>query len=546
MTSSIPSKVLVLGTLFLTYSCQSTLQPKDEPSISRASKDPTPYTLNNSSTPTLLNFDELTTLLKTYGQETKASQKADKLFSTPYIDNSHYQKHGLAKPNTYTKIGKALRISTWNIEKSRKVSEVANALTSEKYFISQLKDKTVNNKKRLTEALRQRTALAASDILLCQEMDIGHCRSHYLFAAKHLADKLGMNFVYAPQQLEVDPVYLGQKHITFDNKNLSDDDCHLTHAKRDQYKGVFGVAVMSRYPIKRVQVFPLKSQPYDWYTGEIKKPDFLEKLRRLTSEKVFKSKISREVKVGGRGFTRVDLHVPGVPHETISVINIHLEIKVQPKQRHEQMKEILAYIADIKNPVVMAGEFNNSTHDVSSTSIKRASKRTATNPQNILSAVMHFADVNMVGQIRRSFNLIKNFKNPLALHTPAILPNKRQSLFKLIENYRFNDGGAFDFRGDRDKSANKNPGVLANSNQRNLFKGFTFTFKVPKSRGPLGRDRLDWIFVKSFLTHPKDPEGSYQLAPHYGQTFQAMNKTAKDQYSDHDPISILLPLEEQE
>ena len=134
-------------------------------------------------------------------------------------------------------------------------------------------------------------------------------------------------------RLEIDPVYLDADDVTFDNQNLADHQCDNHDGQLKDYKGVFGVAVMSRYPIKRVQVFPLKNQPYDWYTGEIKKPDFLEKLRRYGTEKIFRFRAVREVKTGGRGFTRVDLHVPGIPHETLTVINIHLEIKTPPKQR---------------------------------------------------------------------------------------------------------------------------------------------------------------------------------------------------------------------
>jgi len=539
------SLCLLGSCLLLLHSCNGILPKASEASISRAVKDPEPYEIVEKSGPTLLDFDELTILLKQHGDDTAASKKMDKLFSTPFIDNTQFKKHGMPKPIHYENFGDTLRISTWNIEKSKNIAAAANALTSEKDFKKGLKLKVLSSEKKLSNALRQRATLAASDVLLCQEMDIGHCRSDYLFAAKHLADKLGMNFVYAPQQLEIDPVYLGLKdEVTFDNKDLSEDTCGPSCENHKKYKGVFGVAVLSRYPIKRVQVFPLKNDPYDWYAGEIQKPDFLEKLRRYGSKKVFNFKPVREVKVGGRGFTRVDLHVPGIPHETLSVINVHLEIKCRPKKRVEQLKEILSYIDDIKNPVVMAGDFNNAARDISSTSVSKASKRAALDPRNIATVGLRVIDATTVSQVRTFLNGFKNFNNPLAVNVPVIFPNTRKSLFTTIKKYRFKDGGAFDFRGDIDRSAYGVSGTLSNSNQRTFWKGFTVTFSTPRSYGPYGCDRLDWIFVKSFLTSPEDEEGSYKLAPHFGETLKQFNKGLEHPLSDHSPITTLLPLNE--
>jgi len=415
--------------LVLLCSCLSSNRRHVESNISRGPDDPNPYNIVTQSSPKLLSFDELTGLLKEPGKNTEASQKAATLFSSPFIDNTHFKKHGIPKPKYYQNLGPSLRISTWNIEKSIKIANVATALSSEIAFKANLKLKTLKKKSSLEAALRQRAALAASDVLLSQEMDIGHCGSEYLFAAKHLAQKLGMNFVYAPQQLEIDPVYLGVNDADFKNKALSANKCGNVARNSEDYKGIFGVAVLSRYPIKRVQVFPLKNQPYDWHTGEIRNPDFLENLRRYGAKKLFKFRTTREVKIGGRGFTRVDLHVPGIPHETLTVINTHLEIKAPPKQRLVQLKEILSYMADIQNPVVMAGDFNNASRDVSATSVIRASSRTASNPNNILSTGLRLAKVNIFSRARALVNSGKNFKNPLAWHIPYVLPNKKKSLF---------------------------------------------------------------------------------------------------------------------
>ena len=197
---------LITYCLLLTLSCQPSSRCQTTSNISRAEKDPDHYQIITKSTPNLLNFDELSSLLREHGKDTEASKKAEKLFSSPFIDNTHFKKHGLPKFTNYEKLGPSLRVSTWNIEKSIQISNVAQVLSSEASFKKNLSPKVLSDQYTHDEALRQRAALAASDILLCQEMDIGHCRSEYLFAAKHLAQKLGMNFVYSPQQLEIDPI----------------------------------------------------------------------------------------------------------------------------------------------------------------------------------------------------------------------------------------------------------------------------------------------------------------------------------------------------
>ena len=529
------------GVLLLT-ACQTTNYQKLD--ISEEVKDPTPDQILIDQAPELLNSKELESLLRHKDKVTEASLKADRLFNSAFIDNSHYRSNGLPQHNLDPLLGPSIRLSTWNIEKSIHVNKAAEALSAEESFIEHLSSRALKNKRVYSKAVRQRATLAASDILLLQEIDIGHCRSDYLFAAQKLAHKMGMNYVYAPQQLEIDPVYLGVDNIEFGNKAVDHRTCKLDQEGVEEYRGVFGVAVLSRYPIKRVEVFPLKNQPYDWYDREIVKPDILEETRRFGAQTLFKAKPLREVKYGGRGFTRVDLHVPDVPHETISVINVHLEIKAEPKRRVEQLTEILSYISDIENPVVMAGDFNSASRDLSATSIIRAASRAAKDPWNLTSAGLFLLDVTGVYQLRNLVNGVKNFQDPLAIGVPLILPNKKKSLFKLIENYRFKDGGAFDFRGDAKRSINGSPKVLSNSNQRSLFKGFTNTFSVPKPIGPIGRDRLDWIFVKSFLNHPKAKDGPYKLAPHFGETLNLMNTAVKSKYSDHHPITTIIPLTE--
>ncbi|MDC0088107.1 endonuclease/exonuclease/phosphatase family protein [Akkermansiaceae bacterium] len=538
-------KTLPLLAIAGLVSCQSLsdLRTGSSRIITSSVQDASPVKIVKRSGPDLLTYNELRSLAENPIPTGALADKYNKLLTTPFIDNSAYFRSGMPEASIHPTLGKSLRVSTWNIEKSIMAYEAAQIMTSETQFVKDMKDEVREVPKAHSEAVRQRAALAASDVLLLQEMDIGHCRSGYLFAAEHIAKKMKMNFMYAPQQLEIDPVHLGLDHIKFGNGDVDTEACRAIVGNPKVYRGVFGVAVLSRYPIKNVELFQLKTQPYDWYEGEIKKPDFLEIGRRKGSAALFKFQPIREVKVGGRAFTKVDLHVPGVPFETVSIINIHLEIKADPKDRQKQVEEILGYIKDIKNPVVMAGDYNSSSTDVRSTSVARFSKNTVTDPTKLLGIGLFAANVTGVNQLRGIINGYKNFKNPLAWSIPVILPNKTKGLFSAVENFRFSDGGAFDFRGDKSRSTHGKSGKLSNSNQRQ-GKGFTFSYSVPRSIGAIGCERLDWMFVKSFLTSSNQKNGSYRLAPHFGETLGLINLSVKDAYSDHHPITTVLPLEE--
>ncbi len=89
---------------------------------------------------------------------------------------------------------------------------------------------------------------------------------------------------------------------------------------------------------------------------------------------------------------------------------------------------------------------------------------------------------------------------------------------------------------------NKN-GALANSNERD-FKGFKTTWSVKRPISFLGKYRLDWVFVKSYLKNSYDKTGPYRLAPHFGETLEEMNTSLKIPISDHHPNVVNIPLQE--
>jgi len=64
-----------------------------------------------------------------------------------------------------------------------------------------------------------------------------------------------------------------------------------------------------------------------------------------------------------------------------------------------------------------------------------------------------------------------------------------------------------------------------------------------KLMGLAGKYKLDCIFVKAYLGDPRDPNGSYRFAPHFGRTLARLQEAALDQLSDHAPLTLDLPWE---
>lgn len=488
-----------------------------------------------------LTLDELKSLATNPKPAGAVEHKLGRFFSRPILSNEAWYSGQRPSRAYNASMGEFVRVATWNIEKSIHIQQAARVLKSPEAFEALIDPQVAppGSKKR-QELLRERERLVSADVILLQEMDIGIGRSGYLDATREVARALGMNYAYAPQQLEIDPVLLGMESIP---DGRGGQVTHQPDPKR--YKGVFGIAVLSRYPIKSAQCFQLKTQPYDWHAGEKAGTDLMEDSRRIAAEILFENKVVREMKVGGRIFFRVDLAVPGLPGDTLTVIHNHLEIKARPQDREAQLAEILSHIKDLPHTVVMAGDHNTSKADLSPTSAKRVLTRTTTSSQTWLGVgvnVLMAAPV-VINTGRVLLNHAKNLHDPLAPHIPVLLPNKSRSLFNTIEDFRFTDGGRFDYRGDRARSINGSSAKLANSNEK-AFKGRTPTFSVTRPIGPLGRGRLDWIFVKAPPSALAEGQKSYRLSPHFGEALSFFGKALRPRLSDHVPCVVDIPVQE--
>ena len=497
--------------------------------------------------PEFLTYDELVTLSSNPSPGGKLGEKVEKLLNTPIISNEAFFRGAKPHRPQDPQLGPFLRVVQWNIEKSMKMQQAIWAFTDEKAYAQLIDTKRFKeNSREFIEALKERQFLENADVIILQEMDIGMKRSDYRNAVKDLAEALNMNYVYGTEQLEIDSVNLGIEKFV-DEKGVENKELQeIFKVDPAKYKGMFGSAILSRYPVTGVKFFQLKNQAYDWYNGEKIPLSVLEKARRGSAKAVFMEKLFREMKMGGRVFLQADLYVPDLPEKKLSVVDIHLEIKCKPKAREIQMAEILSNLVDIKNPIIVAGDFNSAPTDLSPTSVRREIRNLATDPTFWFDRAVQM--VNPAGiflsPVHFLANETENFQNPMARHIPLLFPNKVKGLFQLIQNYCFYDSLIFDFRGNANRSANGKKGLLANSDQRDRI-GFKMTFTTDRTIAHLlGKFRLDWIFVKSYLGNPKDNRGPYRFAPHFGRTLEEMNDRLKERISDHHPNVVDLPFEE--
>jgi len=484
------------------------------------------------SEPDYPRYAELKALqLNPHPSGTPLAAKLEALWRTPIIDNSAYHAGHVPAVSRNEFLGPFLRCTQWNIEKSLQMRSAITAMESEDAYRAMIDPKRAAPGSALEQKmLRQRARLAASDIILLEEMDVGVPRSGYLDAAGEMARALGMNYAFATQYIELDPDQM---------------DRAKSAEEKSAYKGLFGSALLSRYPIRSVELLPLDHQPYDWWDGEIAEHGPLESTRRFGSEVVFKNEIRRELKVGGRNFFRVDLAVPGLPNDTLTVVIIHLEIKCEPKERRKQIQEILARIKDIDHHVIIGGDFNSAPSDISQTSVLKVTKKSLKNPSTYLSLLTDVALAfgGLINEGRWVLNTTKNFHSPLAANIPIIAANPVRPLFQDIRDFRFADGGAFDWRGDKERSINGRGSLLSNSNEKDV-KGQMPSFSVRRPIGPVGKYRLDWLFVKTLLTDSTQKDAPYRLAPHFGETMREFNQNLREHISDHRPIVIDIPLTE--
>ena len=486
----------------------------------------------------LFTFDELVTLSKDRPLPSALDTKLSTVLNSAVVDNSfpNMRPTSISLKGT----GPAVRIAEWNIERGEKFDWIVLALRDEKKFRTRLvKEHATVSPAALDKATAEAKSLRESDVLILNEVDWGLQRSGYRQVARDLASALKMNFVYAVEFAEVDPLKLGTEQLTDEDvagdKELREDLEGELKSDPARYKGLHGSAILSRYPIANITLQRLPVC-HDWFNDEIKSVTKIEQGKRLGSDKIFLEKIGREVRRGGRIAIIADLKIKDSPGGTLTVVNAHLENKCGPDCRRKQMRSLLEGTQQMQNPVVLAGDLNTTGSDASNLSLTYIAKSKVKDYRFWAQQALMWG-TGLPSTF--ALNYFKNYGDPTAPDIRVIGNNKEAALFKDVENFRFDDGGRFDFRGHSSRTLNGAGGRLANSNQR-ARKGFVYTFSLPRDfKGVTGRFKLDWFFVKPMY---KDRQSTEALAPWYPRTLVDLNTSPSERISDHAPITVDLPL----
>ena len=147
-------------------------------------------------------------------------------------------------------------------------------------------------------------------MILANELDDGCVRSGCRDTTRLLAERLGMNYVFGLEFIEL--------------------------VNGEDPKGFHGNAIFSRWPITRAKVLRLPEQ-YNWY-------------------------FDRQRRIGGRLAILAELDVAGTP---VGVATIHLENRTHGPGRQAQLDTVLAAAEEMfpGMPVILGGDLNTNTFD---------------------------------------------------------------------------------------------------------------------------------------------------------------------------------------
>lgn len=511
--------------------------------------------------PELLNWDELIQLYQQSVPPLAVNEKLQKLLTTPFVQNAGPGGGRMPLKPTIPAIGKIVRVAQWNIERGLEFDAIRLALTDSKQFNALMEDKgSKADEKTRDEIAEQLRVLQQSDVIVLNEVDWGLNRTRFRNVAAELAEALGTNYAYGVEFVEVDPITMGidQQVAVREVEETYSEPHHdreemLAYVKQimtpdpQRYRGLHGTAILSRYQLDNVRLIPFATRAHDWYADE-KKVSIPEKVEAKISATLFKEQLVRQVRRGGRMMLLADIADADFPSGKVTVVATHLEDVTTPANRQKELQEILERIQTIDHPVILTGDMNTSTHTGVPIGITRAVKQRFGDAkwwaeQGAAEAVRYttpfgWAYTASVGTI----GLVRKVDDPTRASIPVVGDNPEAKFFGMLEKFRFADGGAFDFRGDKDSSSNERDGTLANSNERSE-KGFVPTNELGKSFGLIGQYKLDWMFVRpANLTKPKGKDDADRFAPHYGRTLRTLNHSIPQRISDHNPITVDLPL----
>lgn len=506
------------------------------------------------SGPQFFTYDELVELGSEQEMRPELAEKLRLITTTPFINNEAYWSGARPRPLDVPGLGPTLRVAFWNIERGLELDDIELFLKDKNAFMAKVaeeREKAKQNGKsmraiQLEKLPQEIDTLKAADVWVLNEVDWGVKRTDYRNVVSELAQTLNMNWAYGTEFLEIDPKQLGTD--TFDDGETAQEQQQLLdefHVDKDRLKALHGNAVLSRYPIRSARLVPF-TVGYDWFKESKIHP--LEKAKRKAALLVGED-LMQEVRRGQRTTLYVDLDVPEAPSQRITIAATHLENRAKPKIRRQQMQQLLNDVRDTQNPVVIAGDMNTTGSDSTPTNVTyMLYKRFGSLDFWTTKGVQWATGVGILYSGTKAGLALSGIQyqvDPTSANIPGASPNLERGLFTTVENFRFADGTAIDFRGIPDRTVNGTAGTLADSNQRQKA-GFVPTFEMELiwKKVRVAKFKLDWFFVKADLKTPRDSKASYLFAPQFAQTLVDLNNCLPVPISDHSPMTVDLPFNE--
>jgi endonuclease/exonuclease/phosphatase family metal-dependent hydrolase len=493
--------------------------------------------------PELFTYAELVQLYETQNLPEALQAKLDRLLTTPFVSNTVRGRVALPESR---RLGTFVRVVQWNIERGIEYDAIRAALTNATQFAKLIDPAAYPRSSKDRKLILQQVALLKqADVIVLNEVDWGMKRTDYRHVVADLATALRMNYAYGVEFVEVDPIALGTEEF----EEVSEEDRAKLKTEisvdKSRYRGLHGSAILSPFPLENVRLQPFEHQPHDWYKEERESVRPLEAGKRKAGELVFREKVQREVRRGGRMMLTAEIADKRFPGGRLSIVATHLEDKTKPEGRRKQLEELLKRIGDVNATVVVAGDMNTSTHDGTPLSIERALKnRLGSKSFWAKQALGILTGVRLPTLLLTGMNTYRTQADPTVKSIPLVASNPEAEFFEKLKDFRFADGNAIDFRGERERSIGGKDDPLANSNERG-DKGFITTFEVERTIAFVGKFKLDWIFVKPLsLTEPYAKDQPHKFAPHFGRTLKLLNEAPRERISDHAPIMVDLPIAE--
>ena len=518
------------------FSCRA----QDQPNYKRQA-----HSQELTQIPELLSFEDLVALASTAEPESSLEERLNTLLNTPFVRTERAAAYIRPNRPTVDGLGEVLRVGLWNIERGLNFDLIRTALADSNAFLKMSAAPDGHKSPQMEMVKNQLATLQKVDVLVLNEADWGMKRTEYRDVTRELAAALHMNYAYGVEFVEVDPVFdLGTEEIHLADAGL---DQHLQEdlkVDRNGYHGLHGTAILSRYPIEHARILRLPVC-YDWYREEYKAISKLERGKRWSAHKLFRERIERELRRGGRMALIADVAVSDLPTGHATIVAAHLENKCTPACKLRQMQALLADVKSNPNPMVMAGDMNTTSRDNTPTSIRNEIMIRVTDYKFwINQAISHF---HPLGSLKYALFPVRYFyghNDPTAYHLPILWESRERALFSTLDRFRFSDGNAFDFRGLPDRTVPPRSRTLADSNQRGR-KGFIPTYAFARSYGGLvGQFKLDWIFVKPFINDSRLGGKSDRFAPHFPIVMRELNDAVEGRISDHPPMTVDLPFAE--